>query len=63
MHGEIARDHARLNEDMRRGRWDAVRRDRFELSRDQRALDEMLRSARYDRRDLNNDRYSNGYRR
>jgi hypothetical protein len=44
MRAEIAADRARLNEDIRRGRQWAVRRDREELARDRRALDALLRN-------------------
>jgi len=44
----IARDRASLNEDMRRGRWGAVRQDRVELARDQRQLDAQLHDVRHD---------------
>jgi hypothetical protein len=39
MRAEIARDRARLAEDLRYGRRAAARQDRLELARDQRSLD------------------------
>jgi len=39
MRANIARDRARLEEDMRWRRWDRVRRDRADLARDERELD------------------------
>lgn len=38
LRAEIARDRARLAEDIRCGRREAARRDRLELARDQRSL-------------------------
>ena len=56
MRADIARDQYRLNEDIRRGRSYAARRDAADLSRDQRALDHQLRDIRHDRNDLYWDR-------
>src|SRR5690242_16991259 len=55
MREHIARDRARLNEDIRRGRRQAAARDAADLARDERALQAMMRDARY-------DRYGNGWR-
>ena len=55
MRADIARDRARLNEDIRRGRQAAASRDAADLARDQRALDAQLRDIRHDQRDLRND--------
>jgi hypothetical protein len=51
MRDDIARDRARLNEDIRCGRQAAAARDAADLARDQRAL-------RYQERDIRNDRYN-----
>ena len=51
---DIARDRARLNEDIRCGRQAAAAADARDLARDQRALDVQyrdIRSDRYERRD------------
>lgn len=48
LRAEIAADRARLNDDIRRGRQWAARRDRAELARDQRMLDALLRDSHYD---------------
>jgi hypothetical protein len=47
MREHIARDRARLNEDMRRGRQRAAARDAADLARDERALHAMMRDARF----------------
>jgi hypothetical protein len=39
LRADIARDRARLNEDLRCRRYDAARRDRADLARDERQLD------------------------
>lgn len=59
---EVARERARLNEDLRCGRRWAVENDRRELMRDERELSMLERDAAYDRRDLRRDdyRYNNG---
>jgi hypothetical protein len=51
MRADIARDRARLNEDIRCGRDRAAARDAADPARDQRALDAQLRDIRRDRRD------------
>jgi len=51
MRSDIARDRARLNEDIRCGRTAAASRDAADLARDQRALDAQYRDIRHDRRD------------
>ena len=48
MRNDIARDRARLDEDIRCGRQQAAARDAADLARDQRALDAQ-------RRDVHND--------
>jgi hypothetical protein len=48
MNADIARDRARLNEDIRRGRQQAAARDAADLARDQRALNAQLRDVRHD---------------
>src|SRR6516165_9819889 len=53
MRDHIARDRARLDEDIRCGRQDAAAREAADLARDQRAL-------QYQTRDTRNDQY--GYR-
>ena len=60
MRNDIARDRARLNEDIRCGRQRAAAADAADLARDQRALDSQYRDIRHDRRDLYRD--YNGYR-
>ena len=47
---DIARDRARLNEDIRCGRQEAAARDAADLARDQRVLDAQYRDIRHDRR-------------
>ena len=49
LRSEIARDRARLNEDIRRHRYQAAAQDRRELARDERALEAALRDIRHDR--------------
>jgi hypothetical protein len=51
MRADIARDRARLNEDIRCGRQAAAARDAADLARDQRALDAQVRDIRHDRRE------------
>jgi hypothetical protein len=58
MRADIARDRARLNEDIRCGRQTAAARDAADLARDQRALDAQLRDIRHDRRDIYRDEQS-----
>lgn len=48
MRADIARDRARLNEDIRCGRSAAAARDAQDLARDQRALDAQVRDVRHD---------------
>ena len=55
MRADIARDRARMDEDIRCGREAAAARDAADLARDQRALDAQLRDIRRDRRDLYRD--------
>jgi len=47
----IARDRARMNEDIRCGRRAAAAADSRDLARDQRALDSQYRDIRHDRYD------------
>jgi hypothetical protein len=56
LRAEIARDQARLREDIRRGWNRAAERDAQELARDQRALDAQLRNLRRDQADPYSDR-------
>jgi len=51
MRDDIARDRARLNEDIRCGRQAAAARDAADLARDQRALAAQERDIRHDRRE------------
>jgi len=51
MQADIARDRARLNEDIRCGRQAAAARDAADLARDQRALDAQYRDIRHDYRE------------
>jgi hypothetical protein len=51
MQADIARDRARLNEDIRWGRTSAAARDAADLARDQRALAAQERDIRHDERD------------
>jgi hypothetical protein len=51
MRNDIARDRARLNEDIRCGRQAAAARDAADLARDQRAI-------RYQERDIRHDQYN-----
>lgn len=66
MRADIARDQARLNEDIRCGRSQAAARDAADLARDQRALQAQTRDIRSDRndirRDVNRDSYRSSYR-
>jgi len=58
MRGDIARDRARLNEDIRCGRDATAARDAADLARDQRALEAQLRDIRHDQRDIYRDEQS-----
>ena len=58
MRADIARDRARLNEDIRCGRQAAAARDAADLARDQRALKAQLRDIRHDQRDIYRDEQS-----
>jgi hypothetical protein len=58
MRADIARDRARLNEDIRCGREAAAAKDAADLARDQRALEAQLRDIRHDQRDLYRDEQS-----
>jgi hypothetical protein len=49
LRADIARDRARLDEDIRCGRTREARRDAEDLARDQRMLNAMRREVRYDR--------------
>ena len=51
MRERVARDRARLAEDIRCGNRTAAYRDRMELARDERALEFQLRDIRHDRYD------------
>ncbi len=55
MQADIARDRARLNEDIRCGRQAAAARDAADLARDQRALDAQYRDLRHDYRGASRD--------
>jgi hypothetical protein len=55
MQADIARDRARLNEDIRCGRQGAAARDAADLARDQRALDAQYRDVRRDYRSGDRD--------
>ena len=55
LRADIARDRARMNEDIRCGRSAAAARDSADLSRDQRALDAQMRDIRHDRNDIRRD--------
>ena len=57
MQADIARDRARLNEDIRCGRQAAAARDAADLARDQRALDAQYRDIRRDLRYGDRDDY------
>jgi len=46
---DIARDQARLNEDIRCGRREAAWRDRADINRDRARLDAQYRDIRHDR--------------
>jgi hypothetical protein len=56
MRADIARDRARLDEDIRCGRDAAAARDAADLARDQRALDAQVRDVRRDEGDAYWDR-------
>jgi hypothetical protein len=55
MRADIARDRARMDEDIRCGRSAAASRDAADLARDQRALDAQMRDIRHDQTDLRRD--------
>ena len=55
---DIARDRARLDENIRCGREAAAARDTADLAGDQRALDAQLRDIRHDQRDIYRDEQS-----
>ena len=55
MRADIARDRARLDEDIRCGLSAAALRDAADLARDQRALDAQVRDIRHDQTDLHRD--------
>jgi hypothetical protein len=55
MRADIARDRARMNEDIRCGRSAAASRDAADLARDQRALNLQMR-------DIHHDQYERGWR-
>ena len=61
LRADIARDRARLDEDIRCGRSRAASRDAADLARDQRALEAQLRDIHHDRRELREGYYSSGY--
>jgi hypothetical protein len=56
MSADIARDRARLNEDIRCGRSDAAAEDARDLARDQQALNAQLHDIQRDRSDVYYDR-------
>ena len=59
LRADIARDRARLDENIRLGRQAAASREAADLARDQRALRAELRDIHRDRRDIHGDyRYS-----
>lgn len=51
MQDDIARDRARMNEDIRCGRQAAAARDAADLARDQRRLNAQIRDVRHDYRE------------
>jgi hypothetical protein len=51
LRADIARDRARLNEDIRCGRDRAASQDARDLARDQRTLNAQIRDIRHDRAD------------
>jgi hypothetical protein len=53
---DIARDQARLNEDIRCGRTAAAWHDRQDIARDQRVLGAQMRDIRHDQYDVSRDR-------
>ena len=55
LRADIARDRARMNENIRCGRDRAAAADAADLARDQRALDYQLHDIHRDRRDLYRD--------
>jgi hypothetical protein len=55
MRADIARDRARLDDDIRWGRSAAASHDAADLARDQRALEAQMRDIRHDRTDLRRD--------
>ena len=58
MQNDIARDRARLDEDIRCGRQQAAARDAADLARDQRALDAQRRDVH---RDIRRSDYRNNW--
>ena len=52
MRADIARDRARLQEDIRCGREAAAAREAADLARDQRALEAQLRDIRHDQHEI-----------
>jgi hypothetical protein len=52
LRSDIARDRARLNEDIRCGRDQAAAQDARDLARDQRALNAQSRDIQHDRADM-----------
>jgi len=63
MRADIARDRARLNEDIRCGRSAQAARDAADLARDQRALEAQTRDIRHDRWDVRRDWHDRDYNR
>ena len=55
MRADMARDQARLNEDIRRGRSWQAERDARDLARDRRAFEAQQRDSWRDRQDLHRD--------
>ena len=55
LQADIARDRARLDEDIRCGRQSRASHDAADLARDQRALDALRRDIRHDQRDIYHD--------
>lgn len=55
LRGDIARDRARLDEDIRCGRDQAAAQDARDLARDQRALSALTRDMQHDRADMSWD--------
>jgi hypothetical protein len=59
----VARDRARLGEDMRHGNRRQIDRDRDILNRDEADLRAAMRDTRWDNRGAYNNGFANGYRR